>query len=130
MERQIIMTNEAPAPIGPYNQAIRCSGGMVFTAGQIPLDAGTGEIVGSDIQSQTRKTLENLRAILNAGGATLESVVKITVYLKNMNDFTKMNEVYAEFFTTDPPARTAVQVSRLPKDVMVEIEAVALSVAG
>lgn len=127
MKRDIVNSAQAPAPIGPYNQAIRCKGWLLFTAGQIPLDANTGEIVGDDIRTQTRKVLENLQAVLEAGGATLESVVKTTVYLKDMNEFSAMNEVYSEFFKKNPPARSAVEVARLPKDVKVEIEAIALA---
>ncbi len=126
MHRSIITTKAAPAPIGPYNQAVRCEGALLFTAGQIPLDAETGTIVGTDIKDQTRKALENLRAVLEAGGASLESVIKTTVFLKDMNEFSLMNEVYAEFFTSAAPARSAVEVARLPKDVKVEIEAIAL----
>jgi len=128
MKRNIINTANAPAPIGPYNQAIQCKGWMLYTAGQIPLDAKSGEIVGDDIQSQTRKVIENLKAVLEAGGATLDSVVKTTVYLKDMGEFAQMNEVYGEYFKNNPPARTAFQVVKLPKDVRVEIEAIALVV--
>ncbi len=128
MKRNVINTSNAPAPIGPYNQGIQCKGWMLYTAGQIPLDAKSGEIVGEDIQTQTRKVLENLKAVLEAGGATLESVVKTTVYLKDMGEFAQMNEVYGEFFQNNPPARTAFQVVQLPKDVKVEIEAIALVV--
>jgi 2-iminobutanoate/2-iminopropanoate deaminase len=126
MKRTVVTTSGAPAPIGPYNQAISCKGWLLFTAGQIALDAKSGEIVGEDITTQTRKVLENLRAVLEAGGASLESVVKTTVFLKDMNEFGDMNEVYGEFFKHNPPARSAVQVAKLPKDVKVEIEAIAL----
>jgi 2-iminobutanoate/2-iminopropanoate deaminase len=128
MKRQIINTSNAPAPIGPYNQAIQCKGRMLYTAGQIPLDAKSGEIIGDDIKTQTKKVIENLQAVLEAGGATLESVVKTTVFLKDMGEFAEMNEVYGEFFTHNPPARSAIQVAKLPKDVKVEIEAIALVV--
>jgi len=126
MKRKIVNTTNAPAPIGPYNQAVQCKGWMLYTAGQIPLDAKSGEIIGDDIKTQTRKVLENLKAVIEAGGASLESVVKTTVFLKDMGDFADMNEVYGEFFTNNPPARSAVQVAKLPKDVKVEIEAIAL----
>jgi 2-iminobutanoate/2-iminopropanoate deaminase len=128
MKKSVVKTQGAPAPIGPYNQAIRCEGALLFTAGQIALDPESGSIVGGDIQSQTRQVLKNLKAVLIEGGATMESVVKTTVFLKDMGEFTQMNEVYAEFFTINPPARSAIEVARLPKDVKVEIEAVALVV--
>ena len=123
--KKIIKTDQAPAAIGPYNQGI-VANGFVFTAGQIALDAVSGEIEGDDIQAQTHKVLKNLAAVLTAGGASLKSVVKTTVFLKDMNNFTAMNAVYAEYFTDSVPARSAVEVVRLPKDVLVEIEAVAL----
>jgi 2-iminobutanoate/2-iminopropanoate deaminase len=128
MNKSIIKTPNAPAPIGPYNQAIKCEGPLLFTAGQIALDPQSGALVGEDIKSQTRQVLQNLKAVLIAGGATMESVVKTTVFLKDMGEFNLMNEVYAEYFTAAPPARSAVEVARLPKDVKVEIEAVALIV--
>jgi 2-iminobutanoate/2-iminopropanoate deaminase len=128
MKKSIVKTQGAPAPIGPYNQAIRCEGVFLFTAGQIALDPESGRIVGEDIRSQTRQVLKNLQAVLIEGGATMGSVIKTTVFLKDMGEFTQMNEVYAEFFTIEPPARSAVEVARLPKDVKVEIEAVALVV--
>ena len=128
MKRNIVNTSKAPAPIGPYSQAVQSKGWMLYTAGQIPLDAGSGEIVGDDIKTQTKKVLENVKAVLEAGGATLESVVKTTVYLKDMGEFADMNEVYGEFFTDNPPARSAFQVAKLPKDVKVEIEVIALVV--
>jgi 2-iminobutanoate/2-iminopropanoate deaminase len=126
MKRKVVNTTKAPAPIGPYNQAVQGKGWMLYTAGQIPLDAQTGEILGDDIKAQTRKVLENLQAVIEAGGASLESVVKTTVFLKDMGEFAAMNEVYGEFFSINPPARSAVQVAKLPKDVKVEIEAIAL----
>lgn len=126
MKRKIVSTTNAPAPIGPYNQAVQSKGWMLYTAGQIPLDAKSGEIIGDDIKTQTRKVLENLKAVIEAGGGSLESVVKTTVFLKDMGEFADMNEVYAEFFSNNPPARSAVQVAKLPKDVKVEIEAIAL----
>lgn len=126
--RTIIQTDQAPAPLGPYNQAIVASGQFVFVAGQIPLDAASGQIVGQgDITAQTEQVIANLRAILTAAGATLDNVVKTTVFLADMNDFAAMNAVYASAFGEDnAPARAAVEVARLPKDVRVEIECVAV----
>jgi len=121
-----VTTAQAPAAIGPYSQAI-VTGGFVFTAGQIPLDPESGELVGGDIAVQTERVLRNLSAILDAADASLASVVKTTVYLADMNDFGAMNEVYARFFGEHRPARSTVQAGRLPKDVLVEIDAVAAS---
>ena len=126
MPLQKILTQKAPAPIGPYSQAIVVNGMFLYTAGQIPLDPSTNALVEGDIKAQTRQVLKNLEEILRAGGASLASVVKTTVFLKDMNDFAAMNEVYAEAFGGSAPARSAVEVARLPKDVKVEIEAVAL----
>lgn len=120
-----IQTDRAPAAIGPYSQAIR-HGNMIFTAGQIPLDPQTGEIVGDDITTQTRQVLDNLSAVLEAGGAKLEQVVKTTCFLNDMNDFAAFNEVYQLYLGTTAPARSCVAVERLPKDVLVEIEALAI----
>ena len=125
MKKHIISTQGAPAPVGPYQQAVRI-GNLVFTAGQIPLDPRTNEVVGVGIEGQTQRVLENLQAILEAAGTSLNRVVKTTVYLRDMNDFPAMNKVYADFFRADiAPARSTVQVVRLPKDVAVEIEAIA-----
>ncbi|MDX2229707.1 MAG: RidA family protein [Leptolyngbyaceae cyanobacterium bins.349] len=126
--RQVINTSQAPAPVGPYNQAIAATGKMVFVAGQIPLDPETGVIVGEgDVAAQTERSLKNLQAILEAAGATLEDVVKTSVFLKNMDDFAAMNAVYAQFFDgATAPARAAVEVARLPKDVLVEIDCIAV----
>ncbi|MDA0267551.1 MAG: Rid family detoxifying hydrolase [Cyanobacteria bacterium] len=128
MTRKIIQTDQAPAPVGPYNQAIVASGDMMFVAGQVPLDAKTGELVGGDdVVAQTEQVIANLAAILAAGGATLANVVKTSVFLKDMNDFAAMNAVYAKHFgDTDAPARACVEVARLPKDVRVEIECIAV----
>jgi 2-iminobutanoate/2-iminopropanoate deaminase len=123
MGRERIDTGRAPQAIGPYSQAI-VSGEWIFTSGQIPLDPQTGEMVEGDVRAQTERVLLNLEAILEAAGASLRDVVKTTVYLADLNDFSAMNEVYARFFT-DPPARSTVQVARLPRDARVEIEAVA-----
>ncbi len=126
MPLQKILTQKAPAPIGPYSQAILVNGTFLYTAGQIPLDPATNALIEGDIKAQTRQVLRNLEEILRAGGASLNSVIKTTVFLKDMNDFAAMNEVYAEAFGASAPARSAVEVARLPKDVKVEIEAVAL----
>ena len=117
-------TKNAPAAIGPYSQA-QIAGGLVFTAGQIPLDPATGELVAGDIAEQTERVLQNVAAVLEAAGASLGSVVKTTVFLRDMNDFTKMNEVYGRHFGDHKPARSTVQAARLPKDVAVEIDAIA-----
>lgn len=123
MTKQIITTNKAPKAIGPYSVGVKAAG-LIFTAGQIPVNPETG-VIPEGIEAQTRQSLENVKAVLTAGGASLNSVVKTTVFLKNMDDFGKMNAVYAEFFTENCPARSAVEVARLPKDALVEIEAVA-----
>ncbi|MGI0487025.1 RidA family protein [Pantanalinema rosaneae CENA516] len=132
MSRQIIRTNQAPAPVGPYNQAIVASGQLVFVAGQIALDPQTGMLVGEgDVAKQTEQVLANLKAILIASGATFEDVVKTTVFLKDMNDFAAMNAIYAQVFQDDTaPARACVEVSRLPKDVLVEIDCIAAIAAS
>lgn len=122
----VILTSDAPSPIGPYNQAIAASGTFLYTAGQVPIDPKTGKVVEGDIKVQTRRALDNIRAILDKGGSSLDRVVKTTVFLKDMNDFSGMNEVYAEYFRINPPARSTVEVARLPRDVKVEIEAIAL----
>jgi len=124
--RQTIDTDKAPAAIGPYAQANRAGGG-IFTSGQIPLDPKTGELTGENITEQTARALENLKAVLEAAGSGLDNVVKTTVFLADMNDFAKMNEVYAGYFKGDNlPSRSAVQVAALPKGALVEIEAIAL----
>jgi 2-iminobutanoate/2-iminopropanoate deaminase len=125
MTMKKILTENAPAPIGPYSQAI-VANGFLFTAGQIPLDPATGKIAEGDIQSQTRQVLKNLQAVLAAGGSSFASVVKTTVFLKDMNEFGAMNEVYAEYLIDAAPARSTVEAARLPRDARVEIEAVAL----
>lgn len=124
--RKIVATDTAPGAIGPYNQAVVVQGSLLYTAGQIPLSIDGTEIVGSTIEEQTHQALSNLKAVVEAGGSSLEQVVKTTVFLKDMGDFVKMNGVYADFFPTDAPARSAVEVARLPKDVLVEIECIAL----
>ena len=126
MPASVILTSDAPSPIGPYNQGIAASGTFLYTAGQIPIDPKTGKVVEGDIKVQTRRALDNVKAILAKGGSSLDLVVKTTVFLKDMNDFAGMNEVYAEYFRNNPPARSTVEVARLPRDVKVEIEAIAL----
>jgi 2-iminobutanoate/2-iminopropanoate deaminase len=122
--RDVVLTDRGPKPIGPYSQAIRTNG-FLFVSGQVALDPKTGEITSADIRQQTERVLENLKGILEAAGSNLHHVVKTTVFLKDMNDFATMNEVYARYFTSAPPARSTVQVSRLPKDALVEIEVIA-----
>ncbi len=124
MTRKIISTNQAPAAIGPYSQA-NAAGGFLFTAGQIPLDPATMEIVGTTAAEQARQALINAKAVVEAGGMTLDDVVKVTVFILDMGEFGNINEVYQTFFSAEPPARSVVEVSRLPKDVLVEIEMVA-----
>ena len=125
MEKKIVHSDKAPAAIGPYSQAIK-SGTILFTSGQIPLDPASGQVVDGGIKAQTRQSLENLKEVLIAGGASLKNVVKTICFLNDMNDFAQFNEVYAEYFKDNPPARSCVAVDRLPKDVLVEIEAIAV----
>ncbi len=125
MTKQVVSTEKAPAAVGPYSQAIN-TGPLVFVSGQIPFDPATGEIVPGDVQDQTRQSLKNVREVLLAAGSSMDKIVKATVFITDMNDFPRVNEVYAEFFPENPPARACVEVSRLPKDVKVEIEAIAL----
>jgi 2-iminobutanoate/2-iminopropanoate deaminase len=124
--REIISTNDAPSAIGPYSQAVRANG-LIFISGQIPIDPATGNIVTGDIQRQTERVMQNLGNILKAAGSGFDKVLKTTVYLKNMSEFAQMNEVYGKSFPTDPPARATVEVARLPKDVLVEIDVIALA---
>jgi 2-iminobutanoate/2-iminopropanoate deaminase len=123
--KKAIQTTKAPKAIGPYSQAIAANG-MIFASGQIPIDPATGELNTGSIEEQTRLALNNLKAVLDEGGCTFDHVVKCTVFLEDMDDFSRMNSVYAEFFTSPYPARAAVQVARLPKDVKIEIEAIAI----
>jgi 2-iminobutanoate/2-iminopropanoate deaminase len=127
MSKQLVFTNEAPAAIGPYSQAIR-TGNLLFTAGQIGLDPATGQMVHGGIREQTTRVLENLKAILEAAGSGLEKTIKATVYLKNFDDFAAMNAIYGEYLAPEgvaPPARTTIEAARLPKDALIEIELVA-----
>jgi 2-iminobutanoate/2-iminopropanoate deaminase len=124
--RQLVLTNKAPNPIGPYSQGIKAEGGFLYCAGQIGIDPANGQVVNGSIREQTRRALENLKAVVEAGGSDLAHVVKTTVFLKDMNEFGEMNSVYGEFFAESPPARSTIEVSRLPRDVRVEIEAIAL----
>jgi|SRR5713101_5572080 len=126
MPSTVILTREAPAPIGPYSQGILANGKLLFTAGQVAIDPHSGQVIQGDIEAQTRQVLKNLDAILRESGSSLRHVVKTTVFLKDMNEFGRMNGVYAEFFKANPPARSTVEVSRLPKDVKVEIDAIAV----
>lgn len=123
--KEIITTENAPGAIGPYSQAVKTES-MVFCSGQIPIDPQTGEFVSDDVTDQTHQVLKNLSAVLNAAGTSLNNVVKTTVFLADMNDFTAMNEVYAEYFNENKPARATVQAARLPKDARVEIECIAV----
>lgn len=122
--RDVVNTDRGPKPIGPYSQAIK-SGGLIFLSGQVALDPKSGELIGGDIRQQTERTLNNIKAILEAAGANMHHVVKSTVFLKDLNDFAAMNEIYGRYFTSAPPARSTVQVAKLPKDALVEIEIVA-----
>ena len=124
MKKEIIRTSNAPEPVGPYSQAVK-AGDTLYCSGQIPLNPSTGEIPDG-IEAQTRQVLENLKAVLTASGADFPNVVKTTVFLKDMNDFPAMNAIYGSAFTAAPPARSTVQVARLPKDVLVEIDAIAV----
>jgi len=123
--KNVVTTDRGPKPIGPYSQAIKANG-FIFVSGQVALDPKTGEMLAGDIVQQTERTLENLKAIVEASGTQLNHVVKTTVYLKNMDDFAAMNEVYARYFTLSPPARSTVQAVRLPKDALVEIDVIAV----
>ncbi|MBO5588358.1 MAG: RidA family protein [Anaerovibrio sp.] len=122
---EIIATTNAPGAIGPYSQAVKTAGGMLFVSGQIPLVPATGAVVEGGIVEQTTQVLENLKAIVTAAGYTLSDVVKTTVYITNMGDFGRVNEIYGKYFTENCPARVCVEVSKLPKDVLVEIDVIA-----
>jgi 2-iminobutanoate/2-iminopropanoate deaminase len=125
LEKKIIKTADAPQAIGPYSQAVE-AGGLVFVSGQIPIDPTSGNVVQVDIKVQTRQVMENAKAILSAAGSGMSQVVKTTIYLKNMSDFAAVNEIYGGYFPSDPPARATIEVSRLPKDVAIEMDFVAV----
>lgn len=125
MQRTVISTERAPAAIGPYSQAI-VAGNLIFLSGQLPIDRSTGELIDGDIAAMTRQIFRNIETVLAAAGSTLSKVVKVTVFMADLNDFQAMNAAYAEFFPHDPPARSTVQVARLPRDARIEIEVVAL----
>jgi 2-iminobutanoate/2-iminopropanoate deaminase len=124
MDRQIIFSQQAPDPIGPYSQAIKV-GAFIFTSGQIAINPENGQLAGESVAAQTKQVLNNLKSVLEAGGASLSQVVKTTIYLKDMNNFTEVNEIYAEYFGGSLPARSTVEVSKLPKDVLIEIDCIA-----
>ena len=125
MEKRVIQTEKAPKAIGPYSQAIQ-AGNLIFISGQIPLDPATGELVKGDIRQQTQQVLENIKGILESQEIKMEDVVKATIFLKDMGNFNQVNEVYATYFSSFPPARSTVEVTRLPRDVEIEIEAIAV----
>ncbi len=124
MQKTVISTNNSPAAIGPYSQAIRFNE-LVFVSGQIPIDPGSGKVIKGNIQEQTKQVLENLKNILQAGGSSLPNVLRTTIFLSDMDDYAMVNEAYAQYFESSPPSRSTVQVSRLPKDVHIEIDAIA-----
>lgn len=126
MAKEVVRSDRAPLPIGPYSQAIRANG-LLFLAGQLAIDPATGQFLPSDIKAQTKRVMQNLAAVLEAAGSSMERVVKTTIFLKDMNDFGAMNEEYASFFRELPPARTTVQAARLPRDALIEIECIALA---
>ncbi|NFM77436.1 RidA family protein [Clostridium botulinum] len=125
MGKVVISTKKAPAALGAYSQAIKI-GDLLFTSGQIPLDPATGELISDDIKKATERSMENLKAVLEEAGTSFEKVVKTVIFIKDMNDFAAVNEVYAKYFKENPPARSCVQVGKLPKDALVEIELVAM----
>jgi 2-iminobutanoate/2-iminopropanoate deaminase len=126
MEKQIINTSKAPAALGPYSQAVKV-GNLLFTSGQLPINSDTGEFINDDIKKATAQSLENVKFILEEAGTSLDKVVKTLVFLRDMNDFASMNEVYSQYFSTNPPARSCVQVGKLPKDAIIEIEVIAIA---
>jgi 2-iminobutanoate/2-iminopropanoate deaminase len=124
MGKKVIETEKAPKPIGPYSQAIRAEN-FIFLSGQIPIDPSTGEMIRGDIRQQTRQVLENMKGVLESQGLGMEDVVKVTIFLKDMGNFNEMNEVYATYFSSSPPARSTVEVAKLPRNAEIEIEAIA-----
>jgi 2-iminobutanoate/2-iminopropanoate deaminase len=129
MEKKVIQTEKAPKAIGPYSQAIQ-AGNLLFLSGQIPLDPASGELVKGDIREQTRRVLENLKGVLESQHLGMDDVVKVTIFLKDIGNFNQVNEVYATYFPSSPPARSTVEVARLPRDAGIEIEAIALTHGG
>jgi len=125
VEKKIVRTDKAPEPVGPYSQAV-IAGGCVFCSGQLALDTSTGALMTGDIRQETTRVMENLKEVLESAGCSFDNVVKTTIYVKDMNDFAAINEVYGSFFSDDPPARATVQVARLPKDANVEIDCIAV----
>ncbi len=126
MEKNIINTNNAPAALGPYSQAVKVQN-VIYTSGQLAINVATGEFINDDIKKATAQSLENIKSILEEAGSTMDKVVKTLVFLKDMNDFAAMNEVYSQYFNTNPPARSCVQAGKLPKDAIVEIEVIAIA---
>ena len=126
MSKKILATEKAPAALGPYSQGVAASGEMIFVSGQIPINPATGNVAEGDIAAQTRQCMDNIAAILAEAGASVEDIVKTTIYLKDMNDFAVVNEAYGSYFEKDAPARGCVEVAHLPKDMQVEIEAIAV----
>lgn len=125
MSKKIVNTAKAPAAIGPYSQGVEI-GNLVFTSGQLPISSSDGKLIEDDVKKATKQSIENVKAVLEEAGTTLENVIKTTVFLKDLNDFTAVNEVYAEYFDENPPARSCVQVAKLPMDALVEIEVIAV----
>ncbi|MCB2359828.1 RidA family protein [Clostridium estertheticum] len=126
MEKNIINTNNAPAALGPYSQAVKV-GNILYTSGQLAINPATGEFINDDIKKATAQSLDNVKAILEESGSSLDKVVKTLVFLKDMDDFAQMNEIYSKYFTTNPPARSCIQAGKLPKDALVEIEVIAIA---
>lgn len=124
MSKKIVYTKNAPEPIGPYSQAILFNN-LIYTSGQIPIDPGSGQLIDGDIKAQTKQTIRNIENILTSGGSDISKVIKVTVYLKDINEFPAMNEIYEEYFGTSKPARSTVQAAKLPKDAKIEMDAIA-----
>lgn len=125
MKKKVIQTDKAPKAIGPYSQAMQ-AGNLLFLSGQIPIDPKSGELIGGDIRQQTQRALENIKGLLESQGLRMEDVIKVTIFLKDMGNFNQMNEVYATYFSSSPPARSTVEIGRLPRNAEIEIEAIAL----
>lgn len=125
-QKKVILSQKAPKPIGPYSQAIQ-AGGMLFCSGQIPIEPVSGQVKAKDVEGQTRQVMENLKAVMESAGTSLDSIVKTTIFLKSMDDFPKVNEIYGGYFKEAAPARSTIEISRLPKNVLVEIEAIAIT---